>query len=804
MQENATLGLFDNPDVIDAAESPKPVAAITPPPDQPPISNGSGDDGDGHDRHVVDAYMHSLMMRYGLSVVKDRAIPSVSDGQKPVQRRILFAMHRLNLVPNAKPIKSARVVGDVIGKYHPHGDSASYEAMVRMAQDFSLRYPLVDGQGNFGSRDGDSPAAMRYTEARLTMFAELLLSEVDAGTVDFGPNYDGSEEEPLDLPARLPMMLLNGASGIAVGMATALLSHNMREVAAAAVALMKSETDGSAVDVMNYIPGPDFPGGAQVTSSPKEIQEAYQSGRGSLRVRARWEIEKQTHGMWRLVITELPPGVSTKDILEGIGELTDPPLKAGKKDLTPEQKALKAVFLDAIDENGLRDESGKDAKVRIIIEPRSSRMDPDKFISLLLKHTRLETTVPVNMVTIGLNGKPRQMNLREILEEWIRFRFTTVTRRSETRLDKILKRIHILEGRMAVLLNIDEVIRIIRESDEPKPALMATFKLSEIQAEDILEIRLRQLAKLEAIKVENELNSLRTEEGELRRILSSRDAMRDLIVSEVEADSKKFGDDRRTVIEEAGKVALDRAASIPNEPCTVILSKNGWIRQRQGHGIDLATINFKDGDSLLAALETRTIHPVVLLDSGGRTYTLSSQDIPGGRSDGVPVASLADIQAKEKVVAMLSSTVTEKYLFTSTAGYGFICELGATVSRQKAGKAFMTVGDGSVPLTPHSLTGTHLCALSSAGKLLIFPVNEMKELTGGKGVQVMGLKDGESLLSVALVSENHKLILAGKGRGGKISESALSWVALHDFLSARARRGQNVPVKFEATTLTAE
>lgn len=795
-----TLDLFDA-SLVPVPPQAKPVLpepeAVTPPP-EPPVPPDNPPGGSDDDSFDLAEYTHQVYLRYAISVVKGRALPSVSDGEKPVQRRILYAMHRLGLAPGSKPVKSARVVGDVIGKYHPHGDSASYEAMVRMAQDFVLRYPLVDGQGNFGSRDGDSAAAMRYTEVRLTKYAELLLSEVDAGTVDFRPNYDGSEQEPVDLPSRLPFLLLNGASGIAVGMATECLPHNMREVANAAIALIREpriDVDG----ILQHIQGPDFPGGGQLISSPRDIREAYATGRGIFRVRARWTIEQQARGQWRMVVHELPPGVSVKKVLEEIGEFADPQVKAGKKDLSPEQKQMKQLFLDALET--VRDESGKDAAVRIVLEPRSSRMPQEQFIALLLAHTSLEVTVPANMVAIGLDGRPNQKNIAELLAEWVQFRTATVTRRSQTRLDQVQKRLHILEGRMAVLLNIDEVIRVIRESDEPKEDLMLRFDISAIQADDILEIRLRQLARLEAIRIEKEMNELRTEEEGLNRVLGSDSAMRNMIVSEIKADVKKFGDDRRTLIEAAERVVA-KAVSVPDEPCTIILSRNGWIRQRSGHDIDMSTLSFKDGDSLLAISQTRTVHPVVVLDSTGRAYSLASTDIPGGRSDGVPLASLLDMPPKSKVVVMCASAPDTRYLFASSGGYGFIATLKDLVSRQKAGKAFMAIGEKDSVLPPAVVgQGTRVLALGSNGRLLVFPLAEMKELSAGKGVIVIGLNEGESLISTAVLDDGTPLLLSGTGRGAKATQLVIKADALQPYISRRARKGAPAPVKFKPEKL---
>ncbi|NBS48084.1 MAG: DNA topoisomerase IV subunit A, partial [Betaproteobacteria bacterium] len=492
------------------------------------------------------AYAQRAYLEYALSVVKGRALPDVCDGQKPVQRRILYSMARMGLGfsgnAGAKPVKSARVVGDVLGRFHPHGDQAAYDALVRMAQDFSQRYPLIDGQGNFGSRDGDGAAAMRYTEARLSRITSLLLDEIDEGTVDFVANYDGSTEEPRQLPARLPFSLLNGASGIAVGLATEVPSHNLREVADACVALIKSPklTDD---ELFALLPGPDFPGGGQIISAAADIAEAYRSGRGSLKVRARWKIEDLARGQWQLVVTELPPGVSAQRVLEEIEELTNPKVKAGKKSLSQEQTQLKATVLAVLD--GVRDESSKDALVRIVFEPKTSRIEQQELITTLLAHTSLETSASINLTVVGLDGRPVQKSLRQMLEEWIAFRQTTIERRSRHRLDKVLDRIHVLEGRQLVLLNIDEVIAIIRASDEPKAALIARFALSERQAEDILEIRLRQLARLEAIRIEQELKALREEKDKLDEILGSPAALRRLMVKEIEADAKQFADARR-------------------------------------------------------------------------------------------------------------------------------------------------------------------------------------------------------------------------------------------------------------------
>ncbi|MEO7127902.1 MAG: DNA topoisomerase IV subunit A, partial [Rhodoferax sp.] len=515
--------------------------------DQPPLDFSPSESDDSLN---LATYAQRAYLEYALSVVKGRALPDVCDGQKPVQRRILYSMSRMGLGfsgnSGAKPVKSARVVGDVLGRFHPHGDQAAYDALVRMAQDFSQRYPLIDGQGNFGSRDGDGAAAMRYTEARLARITSLLLDEIDEGTVDFIPNYDGSTEEPTQLPARLPFTLLNGASGIAVGLATEIPSHNLREIADACVALIKTPKL-SDDELFDLIPGPDYPGGGQIISAASDIADAYRSGRGSLKVRARWKIEELARGQWQLVVTELPIGVSTQKVLEEIEELTNPKVKTGKKTLSQEQTQLKATVLAVLDV--VRDESSKDAAVRLVFEPKTSRIEQQELITTLLAHTSLETSSPINLTMVGLDGRPTLKSLRQMLTEWIEFRQTTVQRRSRHRLDKVLDRIHILEGRQLVLLNIDEVIAIIRRADEPKVALIERFKLSDRQAEDILEIRLRQLARLEAIKIEQELKELRQEQGKLEEILGSPAALRRLMVKEIEQDAKTFADPRRTLIQ---------------------------------------------------------------------------------------------------------------------------------------------------------------------------------------------------------------------------------------------------------------
>ncbi|WP_373973888.1 DNA topoisomerase IV subunit A [Chitinibacter sp. SCUT-21] len=741
-------------------------------------------------------YAEKSYLEYAMSVVKSRALPQVEDGQKPVQRRILYAMHELGLTATAKPMKSARIVGDVLGKYHPHGDQSAYDALVRIAQDFSLRYPLIDGHGNFGSRDGDGAAAYRYTEARLTPVADLLLGELDQGTTDFIPNYDGAFKEPVLLPARLPMLLLNGASGIAVGMATEMPSHNLGEVADASVALIRNPNLTTA-ELMAYIQGPDLPGGGQIISSPRDITAAYENGRGSLKVRARWEKEDLARGQWQLIITELPHGASSQKILEEIEDLTNPKVKKGKKALSQEQIQTKQLILSVLDR--VRDESGRDCDVRLVFEPKSSRQNPDELMNLLMAHTSLETSLSINMVTIGRDGRPGQKTLRDVIAEWIDFRFVTVTRRVQHRLGQVNDRIHILEGRLLVLLNIDEVIRIIRNADDPKADLMAAFNLSERQAEDILEIRLRQLARLEGIKIEQELSNLRNEKAELENLLSNPQAMQRQIIKEIEADKKKYADPRRTLIEHAERASVEIA--VVDEPCTIILSEKGWLRSRQGHGLDLQNLTFKDGDSQLAAIECRTVDQLALFGSDGRVYTIQASVVPGGRGDGVPVTTLVDLVAKTRITQMIVARTGEWLVIANSSGYGFACQADNLMSRQKAGKSFITLeGNESLlrvmPFTPSA--NAMVACLSSAGKLHIFAYSEFKQLAGGgRGVITMALDDKDTLAAIT-VCDGETLKLSGTGRGGVAKEMVLDANEMAPYIGKRARKGKpiNAGLKF--------
>ncbi|WP_423709117.1 DNA topoisomerase IV subunit A [Undibacterium sp. WLX3042] len=753
--------------------------------------------GDG-EALTLASFAERAYLDYAISVVKGRALPDVCDGQKPVQRRILFAMNELGLNSSAKPRKSAAVVGDVLGKLHPHGDQSVYDALVRMAQDFSLRYPLIDGQGNFGSRDGDGAAAMRYTEARLTPIAKLLMDEIDQGTVDFQPNYDGTTEEPKLLPARLPMVLLNGASGIAVGLATEIPSHNLGEVAKAAVALIRNPAMKHA-ELMEYIPGPDFPGGGQIITPASAIAEMYASGRGSMKVRARWKIEDMARGQWQAVVTELPPGVSSQKVLEEIEELTNPKIKTGKKTLSPEQIALKQVILSVLDT--VRDESGKDAPVRLVLEPKSKNQDQAEFMQMLLAHTSLETSASINLVMIGGDGRPRQKGLLDILSEWIAFRFTTVTRRTQFRLKKVDDRIHILEGREAVLLNIDEVIRIIRESDEPKPALIQAFRLSDRQAEDILEIRLRQLARLEAIKIQQELAELRKEKAALHDLLDNPASMKKALIKEIDADAKQYGDARRTLIEEAVRASVEQ--KVVDEPVTVVISEKGWVRARTGHGHEASQFTFKAGDSLYGTFECRTVDHLLVFGSNGRVYSVPVSALPGARGDGVPITTLIDLAAGTKILHYFAGNSDISLLLASDAGYGFTAKVGDMVGRMKAGKAFMTLEENDLPLPPSLIAedASAIACLSGNGRLLVFGLNEIKQLSsGGRGVILMELEDKEALLAVQAISQKGVRV-SGTGRGGKAQEVNLSANALTIHINKRARKGKPLEAKIKASSL---
>ncbi|MFP4616189.1 MAG: DNA topoisomerase IV subunit A [Thiohalorhabdus sp.] len=749
---------------------------------------GARDGERGEDWLDLREHLGRSYLAYSLSVVKGRAIPDVRDGLKPVQRRTLYAMHRLGLRADTDHKKSARVVGEVIGKYHPHGDQAAYDAMVRMAQDFTFRYPLVDGQGNFGSPDGDNAAAMRYTEARLTPFSEVLLGETDRGTVDFIDNYDGAEQEPEVLPARVPMALLNAQPGVAVGLATDVPSHNLREVGAAAIALYRNP-DATTADLLEHIQGPDFPGGGQVCASREELAALYEKGRGSLTLRARWEVEKLAGGDWQVVVTELPPGGSTEQILAEIDALANPQPKKGKKDITSDQKAKKQAVLGQV--GGMSNQAGQDTgPVRLVIEPKSKRQKPEELMAFLMGLTSLEVRQKVSLTFIDLDGRPKELGLKEVLAGWTTFRREVVTRRSRARLEKVDNRIHILEGRRAVLLDIDAVIAIVRNAEdyaEAKAGVMEQFALTEAQADDVLAIPLGRLTRMDTLKVDQKLSDLRSEKETLEHLLDSHDAMTDKIVEELEADIEAYGDDRRTLIEDSEPVAME--APVVDEPVTVLLSRKGWFRSRQGHGLDLTSVPHKDGDGPLAAVETRTTKSVVVLGTNGRAYTLSANEAPGGRGYGTPLSSLVDLQGAG-VAGMVIGEAEDRFLLASTAGYGFITTFGDLLGRTKNGKAVLKSlkGAGVLPPLPLAAHGNQVATVSDSGHLAVFPAGEIKEMTSGKGVKLMDLKEGEALARVERVDEAG---LALPGKGGKTV--TLSPETLKEYVRTRGSRGKQVP-----------
>jgi topoisomerase IV subunit A len=710
---------------------------------------------------------------YSMYVILDRALPHVADGLKPVQRRIVYAMSELGLGPNAKFKKSARTVGDVLGKYHPHGDVACYEAMVLMAQPFSVRYPLVDGQGNWGSQDDPkSFAAMRYTESRLTPFAQSLLSELGQGTVDWGPNFDGTLEEPKLLPARLPNVLLNGASGIAVGMATDIPPHNTGEVVDACVRLLD---DPKISDDRLYEPvlGPDFPTEAEIVTPPAEIRKLYDTGAGSIRMRAKYEMEDGD-----VLITALPYQVSGSKILAQIAA------------------QMQAKKLPMVED--LRDESDHENPTRLVIVPRSNRVDVESLMAHLFATTDLERTYRVNLTMIGLDGRPKQLSLREVLSEWLSFRTETVRKRLRFRYDKVLARLHILDGYLAAYLNIDEVIRIIRTEDEPALVFMARFGLTEIQAEAILELKLRHIAKLEEIKIRGEQAELVKERDALEKILSSETRLRRKVREELVADAETFGDARRSPIVERGAAkAMDESELIPTEPVTVVLSEKGWVRSGKGHELDPKELSYKAGDGFLVAAKGRSNQSAVFLDSTGRTYSLPAHGLPSARGQGEPLSSHLAPAPGATFLTVLMGSDEDLYLFATSAGYGFIAKLGDLQSRQRAGKAVVTVPEGSRVLVPQRVLHLEtdlLAAATDSGRLLLFPLSELPVMPKGKGVQILSLPKGkgESLVALTPLTPGAHLIVHSGKRYLNMKASEYE-----PFKGKRAQRGNKLPRGFQ-------
>jgi topoisomerase-4 subunit A len=736
-------------------------------PSQPPL------DFEGIERQSLRTFTEKAYLDYSMYVILDRALPHIGDGLKPVQRRIVYVMSEQGSTQAAKYKKAARAVGDVIGKYHPHGDSACYEAMVLMAQPFSYRYPLVDGQGNFGSQDNPkSFAAYRYTEARLTRYSSLLLSELGQGTVDWAPNFDGTLEEPLLLPARIPNILLNGATGIAVGMATDIPPHNLREVVNACVLLL-DEPDSTLGDLCKKIKGPDFPTGGEIITPASEIRQIYKSGNGSIRARAVYEIEDD-----EIVITQLPYQVSGERVLEQINA---------------QYQAKKLPMVE-----DFRDESDHEHPTRLVIVPRSNRVDQVQLMTHLFATTDLERTYRVNLNIIGLDGKPKVMDLKGLLEEWLQFRVDTVTKRINWRLEKVRARLHILDGLLAVYLNLDEVIKIIRREDEPKPVLMKRFKLTDIQAEAILETKLRHLAKLEEMKIKGEQSELKAEEEELDKVVRSKARLKKLIREELLAAAEEFGDDRKSlIIERAAAQAIDESELVTSEPVTVVLSQRGWVRAAKGHDLDPVSLSYKTGDLFLAAARGRSTQLAVFLDSTGRAYSLVAHSLPSARGQGEPLSGRLDPPEGATFAGVLIGEPDDRWVVASDAGYGFVVKLGEMHSRNRAGKTVLRVPEGSGVLAPAQVPAADdalLCVVSTEGKMLVFPVKDLPELPRGKGNKMFGLSSKkvasreEYLAAIAIVGPEQSLIVHSKER-----KMTLKFAELKDYRGERAQRGAVLP-----------
>jgi topoisomerase-4 subunit A len=750
-----------------------------------------GDEAAPIEQHASHAYLG-----YAVSTVKARALPEIADGLKPVQRRILFAMNGSTTFS-----KCARYVGEVLGKFHPHGDSSTYEALVHLAQPFSMRYPLIDGQGNFGSRDGDAPAAYRYTEARLSRFAELVLAEIGEGTVDFTKNYDGKFEEPALLPARLPFGLLNGSFGIPVGFSTRIPSHNLKEVAEAAAHVLKHPR-AKLEDVLAILPGPDFPGGGHVISPPEEIRQAYETGRGSLVLRCRYEREMLARGQWRIVVTELPQGVSCRQVMEEIEALANPRPGFGKKEVTQEQKRLKQFILDQVE--AVRDESDRKSRLRLVIEPRSSRQDPEELMAALMVHTSLETRYAVNLTWLGLDGLPETKGIVEVLREWGEFRVNTVRRRTQFRLDRVQERHEVVMGRLAAYAKIEEIIKLIRASEDQAEArlnLQKKYKFTEKQSEDIVNLRLGQLTRLDGVKLNDERKALEAERKSLKEILGDEKELKKLVVQELGEDARKYGDDRRTVIKAEQRAQIER--TVVEEPITVILSKKGWIRARTGHGLDLSTLTFKEGDALLQTLECKTTDTVTVLAASGKTFSIAAADAPSGRGDGAPLNTLVN-SSSDAIVWMAAGDPARRLLMSSTAGVGFVCKLGDLASKTRQGKDFFAVAEGASARPPAVFLDSprYVAALSSDARLLVFEMSEIPERpNGGVGVQLIALPEGVTLADAA-ASDGKSLVVSGIRRKNRAVET-LDAKSLAGHIGKRAQRGKLADVSFRPDRLGA-
>jgi topoisomerase-4 subunit A len=741
-------------------------------------------------------YLNSRYLEYSVAVAKDRAIPYLSDGLKPVHRRILFAMNELSNFSNSPYKKSARLVGDVIGKYHPHGDTSVYDAMSRLSQPWNMRYPLVDGQGNFGSRDGDGPAAMRYTEARLTPFAEkLLLDELNMGTCDWVNNYDNTIKEPSNFPSKLNLLLLNGTSGIAVGLSTDIPAHNIRELTDATIAAIRNK-DITNDEIMDILKGPDFATGGQIIASDEEIKKIYSVGRGVIRVRARWKIEELAKNQWQIVINEFSPTMNAKKILENIDRVINPKTKndsKGKpKALSQKVIAEKNFLLSVL--GSFLDESDKSEAVRLVLTPKNFKQSPEEFMTSIIGMIGLEESVKVNLTTVGLNGSPKTKNIKEILHEWVEYRFDVMTRRCQWRLDKVQSRIHVLEGRVIAFLNIDEVIRIIREADEPKTELMSKLNVSEIQAEDILEIKLRQLANLEKAKIEKEIDTLRKEEKTLQILLGNKTKMFTLMEKEIQEVTALFEDNRRTLIKE-DKVAFKSSNDIvQDEAITIIYTKQGWITSRKGHEIELETIQLKTDDEILYVEEGRSVEMVAFLGSDGRGYSVKPSDIPSGKVGFVHINTLITLPQSVTLINMIFANDNKKLLVSNNDGYGYLTSSMNLVSKNKAGKNFMSLPEeNSLVFKPILLNeSSALVSIQTTDlRLLTFNLNELKELDKGKGFQLIKLADDQKIKKLVVTSiEGFELKIKNK-------TYLMTADKLSEFIGKRGLRGKKIESNME-------
>ena len=728
---------------------------------------------EGIERQPLRAFTEKAYLDYSMYVILDRALPYIGDGLKPVQRRIIYAMSELGLSATSKPKKSARTIGDVIGKFHPHGDSACYEAMVLMAQPFSYRYPLVDGQGNFGSPDDPkSFAAMRYTESKLTKYAALLLSELGQGTVDWTPNFDGTLDEPALLPARVPNLLLNGTTGIAVGMATDIPPHNLKEVVTACIHLLDDPTL-SVRELCKYVQGPDLPTGGEIITPRSELKALYESGNGTFKARAVYEIEDG-----EIVITQLPYLVSGAKVVEQIaGQINN--------------KKLPMV-------TDIRDESDHECPTRIVITPRSNRVEIEPLMAHLFATTDLERGYRVNLNVIGLDGRPRVMDLKVMLSEWLTFRTNTVKRRLNWRLEKVLARLHILDGLLIAYLNLDEVIRIIRTEDEPKPALMARFGLSELQAEAILETKLRHLAKLEEMKIRGEQDELARERDGLQKILGSEAMLKKLIKEELQAVADEYGDKRRSkIVERAAAQAIDENELVASEPVTVVLSARGWVRAAKGHEVDARALGYKTGDEFKAAVKGRSTQQAVFLDSTGRTYSVLAHTLPAARGHGEPLSGRIDPPDGATFAGVLMGDPADQWVLATDAGYGFVIKTEDMYSRNRAGKLVLNVPEGANVLPPVAVpagSNALLCAVNNDGKLLAFPVKDLPELAKGKGNKIFGVDSKrfdageESMVSVVVIRPEQSLLIWTGER-----KMTLKFAELKEYRGERAQRGGVLP-----------